>query len=232
MFDRNLLESVMGLPGVQAAALGNGGLPYSGWRSSYSLDGQPPPADDQKVVVSLISGQYPQTLGIPLKRGREFTEAEVENGTRVALINESAAKLWPAGEDPIGRHMQIDDLTQPLTTAGARGSGKRADVMIVGVIGDTKNDGLGDATLPAVYLPYTIFAPPDRQLAVRTAGDPLAILNAVRQKVRELDKDLALGRPVTLDEVLGERDAAAALQYGAVQRIRGAGSRARGDRHL
>jgi putative ABC transport system permease protein len=62
---------------------------------------------------------------------------------------------------------------------------------------------LGDATLPAVYLPYTIIAPPDRQLAARTAGEPLAILNAVREKVRELDKDMALGRPVTLDQVLG-----------------------------
>jgi putative ABC transport system permease protein len=204
LFDRNLLESIMSLPGVQQAALGNGGMPYSGWQSSYSLDGQQPPADDQKVVVSLISSKYPQTLGIPVKRGRAFTAAEVENGMRVALINESAAKLWPAGEDPTGRHMQIDALAQPLQPPVLMAAGNNSDVMIVGVIGDTKNDGLGDATLPAVYLPYTIIAPPDRQLAVRTAGEPLAILNAVREKVRELDKDIALGRPVTLDQVLGD----------------------------
>ena len=107
-------------------------------------------------------------------------------------INESAAKLWPAGEDPTGRHMQIDALAQPLQPPVLMAAGNNSDVMIVGVIGDTKNDGLGDATLPAVYLPYTIIAPPDRQLAVRTAGEPLAILNAVREKVRELDKDMAL----------------------------------------
>jgi putative ABC transport system permease protein len=204
LFDRNLLESIMSLPGVQQAALGNGGMPYSGWQSSYSLEEQKPPSDDQKVVVSLISSKYPQTLGIPVKRGREFTAAEVENGMRVALINESAAKLWPAGEDPTGRHMQIDALAQPLQPPVLMAAGNNSDVMIVGVIGDTKNDGLGDATLPAVYLPYTIIAPPDRQLAVRTAGEPLAILNAVREKVRELDKDMALGRPVTLDQVLGD----------------------------
>jgi putative ABC transport system permease protein len=204
LFDRNLLEGIMSLPGVQSAALGNGGMPYSGWRSSYSLEGQPPSADDQRVVVSLISREYPQTLGIPLKRGREFTAAEVENGMRVALINESAAKLWPLGEDPTGRHMRIEALAQPMPPHVLTAAGNNSDVMIVGVVGDTKNNGLGDATLPAVYLPYTLVAPPDRQLAVRTAGEPMAILNAVREKVRELDKDLALGRPVTLDEVLAD----------------------------
>ncbi len=204
LFDRNLLENIMGLPGVQAAALGNGGMPYGGWRSSYSLEGQPPPADDQHVFIALISAKYPQTLGIPLKRGREFTAAEVENGVRVALINESAAKLWPAGVDPTGRHMQLDALLKPLQPPVLSAAGNNSDVMIVGVIGDTKNDGLGDATLPVVYLPFTIVLPPARQLAVRTSGDPLAVLNAVRQKVRELDKDMALGRPVTLDKLLGD----------------------------
>jgi putative ABC transport system permease protein len=72
------------------------------------------------------------------------------------------------------------------------------------VIGDTKNDGLQDATLPAVYLPYTLIAPPDRQLAVRTFGDPMGILNAVRQKIHEMDKGLATGRPMTIDEMLGD----------------------------
>jgi len=89
--DRTLLESVINLPGVQAASLGNAGLPYMGWRSSFSISGQPP-MDGRKVAIALISRQYPQTLGIPLKRGREFTEAEIESGMRVALINESAAR--------------------------------------------------------------------------------------------------------------------------------------------
>jgi putative ABC transport system permease protein len=203
MFDRNLLQSVMSLPGVESAALGNGGMPYSNWRSSYSFEGQPS-SDDRKIIVSLISSQYPQTLGIPLKRGREFTEAELENGMHVALINESAARLWPSGEDPTGRHMQIDALIGPTPESVFKAAGITPDVTIVGVVGDIKNAGLGDATVPAIYLPYTMFGPPDRQLAVRTFGDPMTALNGVREKIRELDKDLALGRPVTLDEVLGD----------------------------
>ena len=205
LLDRNLLESIVNLPGVQAASLGNAGLPWSGWRSSFSIEGQPP-TEGRKVALALISARYPQTLGIPLKRGREFTEAEIDSGTRLALVNETAARLWPAGQDPVGRSMQIDDLGLPMTNPQVLSApGIAAGVTVVGVIGDTKNDGLSEAPAPAVFLPYTLFAPPERQLAVRTTGDPLAIVNAVRLKARALDKDLAVGKPNTLDEVIGEQ---------------------------
>jgi putative ABC transport system permease protein len=204
--DRTLLESVLTLPGVQTASLGNAGLPYIGWRSSFSIPGQPP-LDGRKVAIALISRQYPQTLGIPLKRGREFTEQEIESGIRVALINESAARLWPTGEDPVGRSIQIDDLAQasedPQVLAAP---GVAAGVTVVGIIGDTRNAGMAEAPAPAVYLPYTLYATVGRELAVRTAGDPLAIVNAVRLKARDLDKDLAVGKPNTLDELLGEEE--------------------------
>jgi putative ABC transport system permease protein len=202
-FDRDLLENISNLPGVQAAAIGNGGMPYSGWESSYALEGQPR-VDGQKVVISLISSNYLRTLGIPLKRGRNFTSAEVENGRHVALINESAASLWPPGTDPTGRRMQVDALGQPRRPPVLVAPGIGPDVTIIGVVGDTKNNGLQDATLPAVYVPYTLVAPPERQLAVRTFGDPLGILNAVRQTIREMDKGLAQGRPMTIDEMLGD----------------------------
>ena len=202
--DRTLLESVKNLPGVQAASLGNEGLPYIGWRSSFSIPGQPP-MEGRKVAIALISLQYPQTLGIPFKRGRKFTEAEIESGMHVALINESAARLWPAGEDAVGRTMQIDDLAQaPDNPQVLAAPGVAAGVTVVGIIGDTRNAGIAEAPAPAVYLPYTLYAPAGRELAVRTAGPPLAIVNSVRLKARDLDKDLAVGKPNTLDESLGE----------------------------
>jgi len=204
LFDQNLLASVMVIPGVEAAALGNGGMPYSGWESSYAIDGRKPLSDDRKIVASLISEKYPQTMGIPLKRGREFTETEIENVSHVALINESAAKLWPAGVDPVGGHLRLDALEKPLKPPVLMHAGDNSDLMIVGVIGDTKNGGVGDATRPAIYLPYTMIAPPDRQIIVRTTGAPLAMVNAAREKVRELDKGVPLTRPVMLDEVLGQ----------------------------
>jgi putative ABC transport system permease protein len=201
-FDRDLLENISNLPGVQAAAIGNGGMPYSGWQSPYTLEGHPR-VDGQKLAISLVSDSYLRTLGVPLKRGRNFTPAEVENGIHVALINESAARLFPAGADPSGQKVQLDVLGQPLPPTTPAAPGINSALTIIGVIGDTKNDGLDSATVPAIYLPYTFISPPRRQLAVRTFGDPLSILNAVRQKLYRIDKGVAIGRPMTIDEMLG-----------------------------
>ena len=90
--DRNLLASITSLPGVQDAELGNSGLPYAEMRSGFTIAGQPR-MEGRNVAIALISQRYPQTLGIPLKRGREFTEVEIERGMHVALINESAARI-------------------------------------------------------------------------------------------------------------------------------------------
>ena len=201
-FDRQLVDNISSLPGVQSVAIGNGGMPYSGWESTYSLEGQPR-VDGRKVVVSLISSNYLRTLGIPLKHGRNFTAAEVESGARVALINESAARLWPAGTDPTGRHMQVDALAQPLRPPVLVSSELSPNVTIVGVVGDTKNDGLPNATVPAVYLPYTLIAPPTRQIAVRTFAKPASVVSAVRRTIHEMDRGVAMGRPLTIDEMLG-----------------------------
>lgn len=201
-FDQNLLDAISTLPGVQAAAMGNGGMPYSGWESSYTLEGQPH-VDGKKIVISLVSSDYLRTLGIPLRRGRTFTPTEVERGMPVALINESAAKLWPAGIDPTGKRIQVDALGQPVPPTVLAETGISPDVTVIGVVGDTKNNGLQDATLPGVYLPYTFYGPPGRALAVRTFGDPLSILNAVRQKIHDMDRGVAVGRPMTVDEMLG-----------------------------
>jgi putative ABC transport system permease protein len=146
--------------------------------------------------------ERPKGFGVRKREGVFESEqrARMENAF---LINESAAKLWAAGTDPTNRRMQVDALGQPLRAPVLVAPGIGPEVTIIGVVGDTKNDGLRDATLPAVYVPYTLVAPPERQLAVRTFGEPMGILNAVRQKIHEMDKGLALGRPMTIDEMLG-----------------------------
>jgi putative ABC transport system permease protein len=200
-FDRELLENVINLPGVESAAIGNGGLPFGGPRSTYSLEGQPA-AEHKRIVVGLISSEYLQTLGIPLKRGRQMTMQEARNADHLAMINDAAAKLW-AGEDPLGRRIKIDLLTNPGTPQVLVPSGSNSELTIVGIMGDTKNQGLRDVTLPAVFVPYTLLAPTSRRLAIRTTGEPLNILNAVRQRVTEMDKQLPLGHPITLQQIIG-----------------------------
>jgi hypothetical protein len=125
----------------------------------------------------------------------------VLHGDHFALINETAAKLWPAGVDPVGKRMTLDLLQANLGSEVLMAAGITPSVIVVGVIADTRNDGLRAATLPGVYLPYTLIAPPDRSLAVRTFGEPTAILKAVQMQIRNLDKDVPIGHATALEEV-------------------------------
>jgi ABC-type antimicrobial peptide transport system permease subunit len=127
----------------------------------------------------------------------------VTRGDHYALINETAAKLWPTGQDPIGRHISVDLLAKPGGTQVLVPADGSTDVTVVGVLADTRNAGLRDATMPAVFVPYTLVAPPGRVLAVRTAGEPMAMLNTLRGVVRHIDPEVPLGRPITVEEVLG-----------------------------
>jgi putative ABC transport system permease protein len=205
-FAQNILQRIGSLPGVQSAAIGNGGLPFGGPQSAYSLEGHPA-AESQPIRVGLISADYQRTFGIPLISGRGLTEQEVAQGEPVALINRAAGKLWPAGESPIGKRIGLELLAKPPGGALPAQRLARSDassfVTVAGILGDTKNDGLEKPSAPAVFVPYTLMAPTGRTLAVRTRGSPMLLLNAVRQQVREVDKDQPISRPITLEEVLG-----------------------------
>jgi hypothetical protein len=115
-FSERLLTEVQTLPGVQSVALGNGGLPFGGPQSNYSIEGQPD-AQAKPIQLGLISSDYPKTMGIPLRAGRELNSDEIARAEPVALVNETAAKLWPDGSSPIGRRLRIDILARPSATA-------------------------------------------------------------------------------------------------------------------
>ena len=199
-FTQTVLERVQTIPGVASAAIGNGGLPFGGPQSPFSIEGHPQ-SEARRIMLGLVSAGYAQTLGIPLRAGRALSESEVARASRLALINEAAAKLWPAGESPIGAHMRLDLLAKaPGVLFPADPS---PDVTVIGILADTRNDGLRNPPAPAVFVPYTLVAPTGRTLALRTQGAPMALLNAVREQVRSVDKDQPLGRPITLEEVLG-----------------------------
>ena len=200
-FAQNILQRVQSLPGVLSAAIGNGGLPFGGPQSTFAIEGRPPAGTD-RITLGLISADYSRTLGIPLRAGRNFTAQDVLHADSVALINQAAAKLWAAGENPIGGRIRLDLLAKPggnnLAPDGATGN-----VIVVGILADTKNAGLREPAAPVVYVPYTLVAPLGRQLALRTQGPPMLLLNAVRREVQAVDRDQPVARPITLEEVLG-----------------------------
>jgi putative ABC transport system permease protein len=132
-----------------------------------------------------------------------FDAGEVRRGDRVAVINEAAVKLWPAGEKPIGSRLRLGVLERPPARTLADTT-RPAEVTIVGVIANTRNAGLRAEPAPFVVMPYSVIAQTQRTLAVRTAGDPNLLLNPVRAQVRAMDADQPLGRPITMSEILGQ----------------------------
>jgi putative ABC transport system permease protein len=198
-FSQELLERAGNLPGVEAATFG---LPFGGAQSPFTIVGQD--ADDSKrIAINLAGAGHLRTFGIPLRSGRMFDASEVLRGDRVAVINEAALKLWPAGENPIGARLRLGVLERPPARALADTS-RPPEVTIIGVIANTRNAGLRAEPAPAVVMPYSIIAQLQRTLALRTAGDPNLLLNPVRAQVRAIDADQPLGRPITLSEILGE----------------------------
>jgi putative ABC transport system permease protein len=198
-FAEDLLERVRNLPGVEAATFG---LPFGGPQSPFAILGQSPD-DSKRIMINLAGADLLQTFGMALRRGRMFDAAEVRRGDRVAVVNEAALSLWPAGEDPVGARVRLGVLERPPARMLAD-TARPPEVTIIGVIGNTRNAGLRAAPLPVVVLPYSVIAPLQRPLAVRTAGDPNLLLNPVRAQVRAMDTDQPLGRPMTLSEGLGQ----------------------------
>lgn len=205
-FAHDLLERLKRLPGVTAATIGSGGLPFGGPQFVYAIDGQTD-GETRRITVNAVGAEYLETLGIGLRHGRMLTEQEVDLADRVALINEAAVKLWPEGENPIGRRIRLNELEKTGRPDIFTQANASPYVTIIGIIGNTRNDDLRNDTQPVVYIPYTLWAPPGRGLAIRTEGDQKLLVNAVRAQVQEMDADQPLGNRLTLEEILGFRTA-------------------------
>jgi len=198
-FVQTLLDRVGNLPGVEAVSIGH---PFGGLQSPFAIVGQLPD-DFKRIGLNLVGADHLRVFGIRLVGGRMFDAAEVSRGDRVGLINEAAVKLFSPGESPIGARMRLGVLQSPpprTLVDSSRGS----EVTIVGIIANTRNAGIKNDPNPVVVLPYTLIAPLQRMLAVRTAADPNLQLNPIRAVVRAIDPDQPLGRPITVSEALGE----------------------------
>jgi putative ABC transport system permease protein len=198
-FADELLTRVRALPGVEGATIG---VPLGGRYTPYTIVGQPRD-ESKRITVGLFTSENLRVFGVALRRGRMYDTTDERRGERVGVINETAAKLWPAGDDPIGARVRLDLLERP--PAGWRAdTNLPPEVTIIGVMADTRNAGLRVDPQPMVAIPYTVMAPPQRMLAVRASGDPNVLLNPIRAAVRTLDSDQPLGRPITLAEAVGQ----------------------------
>ncbi len=192
-FFQQLLEKVGALPGVQAAGASNV-LPLAGdFVLAFVVQGRPPlpPGAGQSTNFYSASADYFKAMGIPLRRGRLFTERDIKDSQHVAIINETMAKKIFPDEDPIGKRITFDT-----------GANNPDWYEIVGIVGDVKHYGLDQATPLQTYEPYTQQTFPYMTLVARAAGDPTNLTAAIRNAVLQLDKEQPIADVRTLDQLL------------------------------
>lgn len=199
-FARQFLERVRAVPGVAGATVGM--IPGFEGGSGAAIAGQEKILDG--IRINFVDFDYVSTLGVTLRGGRNLTEQEVARGDRVALINESAAKLWGDGVSPLGRTIAVDSLVgggaNNLPAAGAV-----KEVTVIGIVADVRSQDKRRPAPPSVMVPYTLRAPLDRMFLVRTHGDPASIVNVVRSGLRAMDSQQAMIAPRVIDDLLDQQ---------------------------
>jgi predicted permease len=187
-FQRQLVERVAALPGVQAVTIASSRPFGGGILRSVFLEGQAPTPNGRGVLVQLnnVELRFFETLGIPLLQGRDFREQDGESAPQVVIINETMARrFWP-NQDAIGKRFKF--------------FGEEFYREVVGVARDTKYNGLTEANTPFIYVPLLQNYAGAGTLHVRATGDAAQVTAAVRGVAKELAPNLPLLNVQTLSD--------------------------------
>ena len=196
-----IIERLQAQPGVTSVAVTNA-VPLAGTvpgATRFDIEGRVSDDPDRRPTtdVRIASNRYFETIGIPLMSGRVFNDLDGEESLRVAVINKAMTRYWE-GTDPVGTRISSDRGQNWFT--------------VVGVVGDVKQFGLAQETVAQIYLPLsqsrTGFA---GQILVRTAGDPAAFGQLLRDTVHAVDPLQPVENVQTLDDLRSEALAAPRL---------------------
>jgi len=205
-FSGQLVERLEALPGVRAAAVTTTVPLEPGPDLSFKIVGRKGGGEDGNgdydADFRAIAPGIFRVLRIPILRGRGFTAADRLGGPLVALINREAARRWWPNEDPIGQRIFVAE--------GAKGLEDRGPRTIVGIVGDTRDDGLDRKVPPVLYVPLGQLTDPlvamffkllPVNVVVRTAADSPAIVTAVKKEIWAVDPTQPIDDVKTMAEV-------------------------------
>ncbi|MEO8661957.1 MAG: ABC transporter permease, partial [Bryobacteraceae bacterium] len=194
-FYTRLIDTTRTLPGVTAVSAiscppGEGDC--GDW--FYSVAGRAPPARNE-VPVALFNNAaagYFQTIGVPLRQGREFTSTDTPASPKVAVINEALARTWWPNQSAVGQRIKVGGPYIEGPT-----------IEIVGVVGDIKQEGLDATSYPEIFQPFTQQRPSGMTVVLRTTSAPDSLMPALRALVAQADSNLPLQNLGTLEKHLG-----------------------------
>ncbi|HEY2932364.1 MAG TPA: ABC transporter permease [Acidobacteriota bacterium] len=191
-FYASLLERVSALPGVEAASLARiVPLGDSGMRMTVQVEGhQSRPGSPINFSLNIIAPSYFKTMGTPILRGRDFGPQDTNEGPGVVIVNETVERQYWPGQSAIGKHLTRSAFP-----------GRPAQVMeVIGVARDSKYRRLTETIPPTMYFPLAQHYTAGMALHVRTAGEPSAMIEAIRKQVQSFDPNLPLFAVRTLEE--------------------------------
>ena len=202
-FFQTVLERVRTLPGVKTAGFTSAlPLTWKGGSTSFTPEHVVvPPGITRDSNDRVVSPGYFEALRIPLRRGRFFDEHDGAQAAPVVVINETMARKFWQNQDALGRRMQYQD-DGPW-------------IQIVGIVGDVRQMGLNEPPRQEMYFPYwqaekNWMVP--RDLVIRTAGDPQALVASVKQTIASIDHDQPISDIKTMDQWLDEEVASRHVQ--------------------
>ena len=198
-FDR-LLERLRNAPGVSAAGVVTDIPLFGGGSTGFDVDGRPPALPGQRAMTDyrVISPDYFAAMGMRLVKGRVFSSRDNEAAPGVVIINETLATRFFAGEDPIGKRLDMSGAPKDLRE-------------IVGVVADVRNYGVDADVKPETYVPLSQSAPgylssitSALTVVVRSTIDPTALGQTLREQVQALDKDQPVSEIKTMEWYLAD----------------------------
>jgi putative ABC transport system permease protein len=192
-FHRQLMERLESLPGVKGAGTVSV-LPLNGGgnNGTFEVIGRPlaPGERNQDANVRTISAGYFHAMGIPLIKGRFFTERDDPRAQKVVLVNQTLVHTVFGKEDPIGKRISFVWSPGPWEIAG--------------VVGDENVVSLDVKARPVVYFPYLQGPDSNMNVVVRSAASPAGLSNSVRNEVRALDAQVPVYGIQTMDQLIGD----------------------------
>jgi len=194
--EREILNRISALPGIQAAAIvdvlpGTGGLGNYDRRGFHIEDRHIPETQAPSVDAYFVSPDYLRTMGIRVLRGRDFTAADAESPQPVALISETTAREILAGEDPLGRKIQLGGRYEDKPWA-----------TIAGIVADVHQYGLDSPATPQAYQLYTHKPFTYPTLVIRSSVSPQALLQAAQEQIWAVDKNIPIATPIMMSEIV------------------------------
>jgi predicted permease len=195
-FYRDALERIRSLSGVRYVGAVND-LPFRDWTGfTFTIEGHPTPAPGEvpEALERIASPDYFQAMGIPVLKGRAFTDGEGPSTMPVVMVNAALVRRYFPGEDPVGRRLRPGGPDEP----GAHW------YTIIGVVGDVRHLGIEAAPSPEVYTLQAQDPWPGMTIVVRTEPDPWAMAAAVKNQLWAVDPDLPISGMASMTQVLSD----------------------------